>query len=66
MAFVVALRAKNQEYCLYVQRFYRQDGREVLRHTSNLAEAKRYTREQAEQVVEQVATFRCKGRVEYA
>lgn len=64
MDFIVALRAKNGEFCLFVEAFFRKNGKNYLRHTTEISEAKRFARITAEEVVERVRDFRCTGRVE--
>lgn len=62
--FIVALKAKNGEFCLYVKAFTRLNGKERLKHTTKISEAKRFSRFTAEDVVERVQEYRCTGRVE--
>lgn len=62
--FIVALRAKNGEFCLYVEAFTRHNGKDYLKHTSKIEEAKRFSRFVAEDVLEQVREYRVTGRVE--
>jgi hypothetical protein len=62
--FIVSLRARNGEFCLFVQAFFKKNGKEYLRHTTNLFEAKRYSRIMAEEACERVKEYRCTGRVE--
>jgi len=71
-SYVVALRAKNGEYSLYVEAFADRivdegDGlkeKSYLKHTTRLDEAKRYSLRDAEDVLRKIEEFRCKGRVE--
>ena len=62
--FVVALKAKNGEFCLYVEAFTRTNGRDYLKHTTKIEEARRFSRFTAEDVVAKVREYRCTGRVE--
>ena len=62
--FIVALKAKNGEFCLYVEAFTRSGGRDYLKHTTKIDEARRFSRFMAEDVVERVKEYRCTGRVE--
>jgi hypothetical protein len=62
--FIVALRARNGEFCLYVEAFSRHGGKDYLKHTTKIEEAKRFSRFTAEDVVERVKEYRCTGRVE--
>jgi len=62
--FIVALKAKNGQFCLYVEAFTRHNGKDYLKHTSKIEEAKRFSRFTAEDVVERVKEYRCTGRVE--
>jgi hypothetical protein len=62
--FIVALKAKNGEFCLYVEAFTRHNGKDYLKHTTKIEEAKRFSRLTAEDVVERVKEYRCTGRVE--
>lgn len=62
--FIVALKAKNGEFCLYVEAFTRHNGKDYLKHTTKIEEAKRFSRFTAEDVVKRVEDYRCTGRVE--
>jgi hypothetical protein len=62
--FVVALKAKNGEFCLFVESFFRRKGKDYMQHTSDIARAKRFAKLTAEDVVERLMEFRCTGRVE--
>jgi hypothetical protein len=62
--FIVALKAKSGGFDLFVEAFARKNGKEYLRHTSDIREARRFARFTAEDVVEQVKEYRCLGRVE--
>jgi hypothetical protein len=62
--FIVALKAKNGKFCLYVEAFTRHNGKDYLKHTTKIEEAKRFSRFTAEDVVERVKEYRCTGRVE--
>jgi hypothetical protein len=62
--FIVALKAKNGKFCLYVEAFTRHNGKDYLKHTTKIEEAKRFARFTAEDVVERVKEYRCTGRVE--
>jgi hypothetical protein len=62
--FIVALKARNQEFCLFVESFFTKNGKSYLKHTTDISLAKRLSRIGAEEVVEQVKEYRCTGRVE--
>jgi hypothetical protein len=62
--FIVSLKAKSGGYDLFVEAFTRKNGKSYLRHTSVIADAKRFSRFTAEDVVEQVKEYRCVGQVE--
>ena len=62
--FVVSLKARNGEFCLFVQSFFKRNGKSYLKHTTDISEAKRFSRIIAEEVCEEVREYRCTGRVE--
>jgi hypothetical protein len=62
--FIVSLKARNQEFCLFVESFFTKNGKSYLKHTTDISLAKRFSRITAEEVVEQVKEYRCTGRVE--
>ena len=62
--FIVALKAKNGQFGLFVEAFERRNGKDYLRHTIDIVKAKRFSRFTAEDVVKKVEEYRCTGRVE--
>lgn len=62
--FVVSLKARSGDYCLFVASFFKKNGKSYLKHTTDITEAKRFSRTMAEEVVDQVKEYRCTGRVE--
>ena len=62
--FIVALKAKNGQFGLFVEAFERRNGKDYLRHTIDIVKAKLFSRFIAEDVVKKVEEYRCTGRVE--
>jgi hypothetical protein len=62
--FIVSLKARSGQYTLFVEAFVRKNGKDYLKHTTRIEEAKRFSRFVAEDVVNKVAEYRCTGRVE--
>ena len=62
--FVVALKAKNGGYDLFVEVLTTKNGKGYLRHTSSIQEARRFTQPIAENIALKVQDYRCTGRVE--
>jgi hypothetical protein len=62
--FIVALKARNGEFCLFFKAFTRKNGKSYMEHTTDISEAHRMSRLIAEDVAEEVKEYRCFGRVE--
>jgi len=62
--FIVTLRSRGGSFNLFVEAFVRKNGKDYLKHTTRIEEAKRFSRFVAEDVVKKVAEYRCTGRVE--
>jgi hypothetical protein len=62
--FIVALKARNGEFCLFVESFIRRNGKSYLKHTTDIAQAKRMAKLTAMSVCDEVKDYRCTGRVE--
>lgn len=62
--FIVSLRARSGGFDLFVEAFTKKNGKSYLRHTSDIRDAKRFSKFTAQEVAEQVAEYRCTGRVE--
>ena len=64
--FVVSLKSRNGEFCLFVVSFIKANGKSYLKHTTDVSEAQRFSRAAAEEAVQRVKEHRCTGRVEPA
>lgn len=63
--FLVALKAKNGIFCIYVESFFDRDGKHYLKHTSNRDDAAHFSLERAEAVIEELKDYRVTGQVEW-
>lgn len=62
--FIVSLKAKSGGYDLFIEAFTRKNGKSYLRYTSDIRDAKRFSKFVAADVVQQVKDYRCVGQVE--
>jgi hypothetical protein len=62
--FIVAVKARSGEFCLFVESFFRRNGKHYLRHTADITHAKRFAKITAQEVCAEVREYRCTGRVE--
>ena len=58
MEYIVALMPRSGDTCFYVEDLSQEGSSTILRHTSELAEARRYSYADAEQVADRLFRFR--------